>query len=144
MLPLKPTRESGAARFDVSTTALPFRVAATADVGTVARIDVRTTPAVGDVCTLGPRRSRAATNLGDAMPAMAVKRPCEPPSLPEVASVSDRRSITPPPESPLTAKPRDEAAGGRTCLRISGLPVLAGAVSWMIRLGLAAAARTAW
>lgn len=143
MLPLKPTRgATKVTRFDVGTTVLPFRV-----VDTVVRTVVRTTPAV--VANLGPSRSRAVATFCEVAPARVLKRPCEPPSLPEVASVIERRSITVPPpppplELPITTEARGDAVGGRTCLRIIGLAVLAELVSEMIRLGLAAAAKTAW
>lgn len=129
-------------RFDVGTTVLLFRA-----VDAAVRTVVRTTPAVA--ANLDPSRSRAGTAFCEAAAAKVLKRPCEPPSLPEVASVIDRRNMTVPPpppslESPIPRDARDDAVGGRTCLRITGLAVLAELVSEMIRLGLAAAAKTAW
>lgn len=133
VLRLMPVRPSVLTRLTV----------ATADVGATV---VRTVLAVVAAATptFGPRRLRAGPGLCEAA-IVEVKRPWVPPSLPDVASVSDRRSMTvpPPPALPPPARPTPRE-GGRTCRRTTGLVGLEELLSRMTRLGLGAAARTAW
>lgn len=154
VLSLKPARLLiMTARFDVATIVVPFLAAPTVgDVRTVVRTVVLWTVLAIVIATFGPKRSRAEPSLcemtaGAAPEALEAKRPGTAPSLADVASVSDRRSITPPPsESPPLPRTevRADNDGGSTCLRATALAGVEGAFSRMTRLGLAAAARTAW